>query len=424
MSRINRRFHIILILASTFNFNLFSQSNTKIYRTDLNEFLESRYDSQHTFIHAKNTRHSNIECDKIGTDDSLMTNVYKPKDFLETILEVIPSETNTIIISENHVVYKSRNILLDFIYLLKEEGYSNIYIEALDYDKNLTERKYPTVDSGFYLNEPSMGNLVRELLKEGFNIFPYEQLDFQKRNSEKSVKKHIQQELEKCKIDRKPINDSQYNMELMDGHLNMSIRDYSQYKNIMQTWDANKKTIILCGHAHGIKVPYGGWRPLGYWLSSNPNVKLYSIENSQAIGQEEVELNKLTCFYDQKEPYYLLSEQDNSIYNEFRYQPYENKEINGLFDMTLFYPTNYFASEGHAIPKNENCNDVLIKSSTYKTPYLIIKYLVDEYNAEKEKAIPLDIILIDSDSETTSIDQCENEIIFIWDGKQKYELEK
>lgn len=410
---------IILLLLFT------TTTNSQVaepYLIDLEKLLTERYDAKHTYIHAKNTRHPTLKCETFKHNDSLTLRNYKPQIFLETIKEQIPEETNTIIISENHLVYNSRIILLDFIRLLKEKGYSTIYIEALAYDKGLSLRNYPTIESGFYLNEPIMGNLVRELLKEGFDIYPYEQLDFQKKNSENKVRRHIKEEIEKCKVDRKPINEYQYNMELMSGHLNMSIRDYSQYKNIMQTWSADKKSIILCGHGHGIKVPYGGWRPLGYWLSSNPNVKLYSIENSEPIGQEDSELNKLTCIFNQEEPYYLLSNQDSSIYNEFLYQPYENKDINGLFDMSVFYPIDYLKFDIKSLRNIDHCEKIIIEKDKYKIPFLIIKYLTSEYRAEEQKAIPIDIETVYDNSEKITTYRCENEIVFIWDGTKKHEL--
>lgn len=421
MKTIKKIPYLLLILGILCSLNLYGQSRNEIYRNDLSEFLKLPYDFPHTFIHASNDSNPHIDCNDIEEIDSLLASALKPMNFLNNIIDVIPKETNTIIISENHIAYKSRVLLLDFVKLLKEEGYTDIYMEALAYDKDLSVRKYPTNKSGYYLSEPICGNLVRKLLKEGFSLHPYEELKFQQRNSKKYVQKHLNEEITKSKLDRKSINNDQYKFEFQEGFLNMSTRDYSQYINIMQTWSTTKKSIIICGHSHGMKLPYGGWRSLGYWLSLNPKVKLFSIENSEAIGQYEEDLNKLTCFFNQEEPYYLFSEQDSSIYNEFRFQPYENKNINGLFDMNIFYSINYFESNLTPLSTGENCEEILFKNDSFKTPFIIVKYLLDEYNIEKEKALPIDIELVSS-ANTTTINRCENEIVFIWDGNRKHEL--
>lgn len=43
-----------------------------------------------------------------------------------------------------------------------------------DEDTLLNERGYPLLSSGYYTQEPQFGNLVREALRIGYELFPYE----------------------------------------------------------------------------------------------------------------------------------------------------------------------------------------------------------------------------------------------------------
>lgn len=415
---------ILLFLFSLIFLNqVTGQDHSNIYRTDLEEFLNKTYSFDHTFLHILNPDVPQLDCSSTEKD-SLELNEYKAVHFLDHFMDHVPKETNVIIISENHLIYQSRELLASMIQQLKEEGFENVYIEALNYDKDLKARGFPIKNSGYLINEPIFAELVRELLDSGFNIYPYEQQDFQKESSKRSVLNHFKEEKNQKKIKKERINNEQYTLETSSSFLEMSIRDFSQYKNIMQTFDPSKKSIILCGHGHGMKKPYGGWRPLGYWLSSNPKIKLFSIENSEAISQEETELNKFTCLFDQQEPYFLLSKQDGNIYNEFRYQPYESKNINGLFDMNTFYPINYATTEVNSWKNSEDCEKIILPKNKHNTPFLIIKYIKNEYEAFGEQAIPIDILTVNNQTEKININRCEDEIIFIWARAQKHELKE
>lgn len=405
-----------------FSNNIIGQDGNYIFRTDIDELLTKTYDFEHTFLHVKNNTVPYLDCRSKMKTDSLELGRFKAFDFLDHIIDVIPNETNIIIISENHLVYQSRNLLLDFIKQLKNKGYINIYVEALAYDKDLDERGYPIKTSGYLLNEPSMANLVRELMNDEFNIYPYEELNFQKETSRRYVLNHLKEEKEQKRIKNERINSEQYDLETMSSFLKMSTRDFSQYKNIMQTFEPSEKSIILCGHGHGMKKPYGGWRPLGYWLSLDSNVNLFSIENSEAIDQEESELNKITCYFNQNSPYYVIDTIQNQIFSKTRYQPYEGKHVGDLFDMNVFYPVNYINLENNPISDTSNYEEHILDTANYNFPLLIIKYISDEYEIERELAIPCSIEIIRKSSDMKKIIVAENEIVFTWDGKNKTKI--
>src|SRR5690606_22760739 len=60
---------------------------------------------------------------------------------------------------------------------LFENGYRYLGLEALAEDSLLNIRKWPKVSDGYYTNEPQFGNLIREALRLGFNVFGYESME-------------------------------------------------------------------------------------------------------------------------------------------------------------------------------------------------------------------------------------------------------
>ena len=67
-----------------------------------------------------------------------------------------------------------RSLLLE----LFKNGYRNLGLEALsngeNLDSELNRRKYPNLKTGHYIKEPQFGNLVREALEIGYDVFAFE----------------------------------------------------------------------------------------------------------------------------------------------------------------------------------------------------------------------------------------------------------
>ena len=78
-------------------------------------------------------------------------------------------------INEAHHQPMHRVFTASLLQGLYDQGYRFLGLEALAHeDTLLNERGYPLLASGYYTQEPQFGNLVREALRIGYELFPYE----------------------------------------------------------------------------------------------------------------------------------------------------------------------------------------------------------------------------------------------------------
>jgi hypothetical protein len=77
--------------------------------------------------------------------------------------------------NEAHSAPITRTLTIELLAKLREEGFNYFAAETLyRTDKELQERGYPTPESGFYVNEPLYGEMVRTALKLGFKVVAYD----------------------------------------------------------------------------------------------------------------------------------------------------------------------------------------------------------------------------------------------------------
>jgi hypothetical protein len=99
---------------------------------------------------------------------------YKPVDAFEAISKV-SNTAQIILINEAHHVPQHRAFTLELLKTLRQKGFTHFAAETLfESDTRLQERKYPTKDTGAYINEPLYGDLVRTALKLEYRVVPYE----------------------------------------------------------------------------------------------------------------------------------------------------------------------------------------------------------------------------------------------------------
>lgn len=77
--------------------------------------------------------------------------------------------------NEAHNIPLTRTLTVAMLPALRREGFDYLAVETLyDDDTRLAQRGYPTALSGFYVNEPIYGEMVRSALKLGFKVVAYE----------------------------------------------------------------------------------------------------------------------------------------------------------------------------------------------------------------------------------------------------------
>ena len=96
-------------------------------------------------------------------------------DALDTIVD-LAAHRRVVMINEAHHDAHTRLLTLELLPRLRALGYTHLAIEALvEGDAALRRRGYPSGDSGSeYLREPVYGEIVREALRLGYVLVPYD----------------------------------------------------------------------------------------------------------------------------------------------------------------------------------------------------------------------------------------------------------
>ena len=90
-------------------------------------------------------------------------------------IERLAAERRLVMINEAHHVGQTRVLTLALLPKLRALGFTHFAMEALrEEDSAIGARGYPVLNSGNYLREPTMAELVRTALALGFELVPYE----------------------------------------------------------------------------------------------------------------------------------------------------------------------------------------------------------------------------------------------------------
>jgi len=127
---------------------------------------------------------------KIPNDGYLAKNESAIKKILS-----LSSNAKLVLFNENHFNVKHRKLVRLLLKEYYELGYRYLGLEALTEDSLINEIGYPTINSGFYTNEPEMGSLIREAINLGFHVFGYDR--FGKNRELNQAKKIVKNTFEK-----------------------------------------------------------------------------------------------------------------------------------------------------------------------------------------------------------------------------------
>jgi hypothetical protein len=291
-------------------------------------------------------------------------------------------KNQVIIINEAHHNSHHRVFTKSLLQKLYDNGYTNLGLEALgngEYlDSTLNNRKYPILKTGYYINDPQFGNLVRDALEIGYNLFAYE--------------------------------------NTTEG--NGKQRDIEQAKNIQQVIDSkpNEKFLIHCGFDHALEGIHQSWEKamagrLTEYTGINPltiNQVMYSEKSNYKFN------HPLLKALDVKEPTIII---DNK-YNPFKY---ERKDA--WTDIAIFHPsTDYINNRPNWLFKNENKNvSITLNDIQLEFPVLVLAYKKGE---DINLAVPIDIIEVLNKKENCNLG-LKNGVyeIVVTNGKESFKFE-
>ncbi|MDF2191021.1 hypothetical protein [Paraflavitalea sp. CAU 1676] len=291
---------------------------------------------------------------RLSPEDSIYLSRFKPQSAREYILERAKKE-QVIIINEAHHQPLHRTFTTSLLKGLYNEGYRYLGLETFGYiDTTLHQRKYPTWSTGWYMREPQFGNLVREALRVGFTVFPYE--TDEKRNG---------------------------------GFHNNKEREIDQAKNITDFMKTHPgKYLLHVGYSHVVEGPYPAWeKAMAGRLKEYTGIDPFTI-NQEALTEHSAPKFELSDY-----PY--ISASVPSVLVDGAGSYYNGLARDSSYDIRLYHPRtrlihgrpHWLSLAGHRkayfIPENK---------LTVEFPLLAKAYVAGENTGD---AIPYDVIEIE-----------------------------
>lgn len=113
---------------------------------------------------------------KADTETTLPTPAEWQSASAEDVIEKLAADRRIVMVNEAHHDAHTRQLTLELLPRMRALGFDYFAAEALaDTDPDLTARGYPVRTSGsIYMHEPTYGEIVREAIKLGFKIVPYD----------------------------------------------------------------------------------------------------------------------------------------------------------------------------------------------------------------------------------------------------------
>jgi hypothetical protein len=253
-----------------------------------------------------------------------------------------------VIFNEAHTYGQHRAFLRDILRGLYEKGFRHLALETLNPKDNLNDRDYPlrTV-SGFYSDEPTFGQMLREAKSIGFQLWSYE--------------------------NTLPSDD---------------FRELEQAKNLKKIMDKfpNEKFLIWVGHGHIYEsTEQMDFKMMASYLKKLTGINPYTIEQTmfKETSQEETDpaIWKVALKKWQFKKPIVITKKDTI---------FVLPQMKGIVDMQVFFPrTDYTNDYPNWMGNSENTSyDLNIDKEHFKGKLLKI-FLKNEYKKEVERAIPV-----------------------------------
>ncbi len=290
--------------------------------------------------------------------DSIYFSTFKPENAVDVITKTA-ERYKVVITNEAHYQPQNRvftSLLLERLY---KQGFRYLCVEDLSRDdtiykskedKELNNRKYPIKTTGFYMDEPQYGNLVRQALKIGYNLVAYEH----------------------------------YASDIKDPGERMMGREKGQAKNIAQILqkDPNAKILVHCGYGHLNENLKDSSGLMAAMLKLNFNIDPLTIDQQDLLEENGDPYYNRTNV---KEPSVFVS--SKGVFSDL------NK--NHKVDMVVFFPrTKYINGRPNWLVYNKTKKYYFVnfEHTNFVYPIMISAYHQGE---NISVAVPADIIEIE-----------------------------
>ncbi|PIB28267.1 hypothetical protein [Maribacter sp. 4G9] len=266
-------------------------------------------------------------------------------------------KNRVVIINEAHHNSSHRVFTKSLLQNLFDNGYKNLGLEALSngehLDSILNNRKYPILKTGHYIKDPQFGNLVRNALEIGYNLFAYE------------------------------------NMENGGGKL----REIEQAKNIKKIIDSKptEKFLIHCGFDHALEGTHNSWeKAMAGRLTEYTGINPLTINQVVYSEKSDPKFNhRFLKALDVKEPTILIDKDNN---------PLKYVRRDAWTDIAIFHPnTEYINERPNWLFENGNKNiPIVLTYIQIEFPVMVLAFKKGE---DLNLAVPIDINEVESQTE-------------------------
>lgn len=212
----------------------------------------------------------------------------------------IAKDYDYLLFNENHGDPYGRYLLKKLLPQLVKKGFTNLGIETLSYIKHdINKYGYPIHGSGFFTDEPNMANLIREAVKLGIHVFPFEEYSYNCDSCKTSLEKR-------------------------------NFRELGQAQNIILNAKSQKgKTIILSGGGHIYKHSgKNGLKFMAQYLQELTGSRILSInqtfQEEYQIRQEHT-MDVIPLTYEGE--YYLVDQLEGKVDLQILHSPSIKKDI-------------------------------------------------------------------------------------------------
>lgn len=284
---------------------------------------------------------------------------FKAVNAKDLILEKAKTE-QIIIINEAHHQPYHRVFTTSLLKDLYAVGFRYFSAETLtNYNfciKNIQKNKYPTITSGYYTREPFYGNLIREAINVGFEIFGYE--------STRLV--HSQTP-------------------------GINQREIDQAKNIKKILDRDPKAKILihCGFDHIVETNYPGWgKAMAGRLYEFTGIDPFTIDQTKLTERSSSEFQN---------PFWTLVNLDyDAMFIDSTGQIFAGLQEEKKYDARVYHPkTKYLNGRPDWVFENNRIPYYIKEKIKVNFPCLVFAFITNERKQNK-MAIPFDIIELKS----------------------------
>ncbi|WP_312553950.1 hypothetical protein [Empedobacter brevis] len=288
-----------------------------------------------------------VRIPKITKEDSLYFTGFTPINAKDYIIERSKKE-QIIIINEAHTNPNHRTFTYTLLQGLYDNGYRYLGLEAI-FDTLINERKFPTIESGYYTKEPEFGNLISTALHIGFTVFGYD-----------------------------------------DTRHNGKEREIAQARNIagFMKQHPEGKVLIHCGHDHVIEGTPNtpSWeKAMAGRLKEYTGIDPFTIDQAQFSERSDRKYNHPYIAMVNKAFPAVLIDKNGNLFN--------GKKGNDQVDVRIIHPeTRYVNNRPDWLLNGGNRKEYYPeRSEMVQYPLLVMAYRNNEF---ENKGVPADMIEI------------------------------